>query len=949
MKSWQRLVWIGIIAGLICASILPLTRVEAGFPRQAADPDQRAKALLTRMTPEEKVGQLFLITFRGRDVTSKDAKILDLIKNRNVGGVILRAANDNFTGPQGTLDEVYRMTSALQKARSDASKTVVRNLFGFTYTPQYIPLFIGVSQQGDLYPNDQILSGLTPLPSAMAQGATWDTKQAERVGNTLGNELSSLGINLLIGPSLDVSQGEMSENDLGVQTFGGDPYWVGMMGQAFITGVHHGSGGQIAVIPHSFPGAGAADRSPQDEVATVRKTNEQLKNEDLTPFKEVTGNAASTTAMADGLLLANIRYQGLQGAIRTNTRPLIFDTAAVDQLLAVPELARWRQGGGLLVSDDLGSQAIRKFYDSAGQVFDPRQVARSALLGGSDILYADNFTALGDPDSYTTLTRVLDFLVQKYREDPAFAQRVDLSVLRILTLKAQLYVDFSLNSVVPNSIGLVGIGQSPQISLEMARQAVTLVQPAQSEFNQVLPRPPELNERILIFTDMINFHQCSQCPSQAVLAVDALQNVALRLYGPRAGGQIAGTNLASYSFLDLKYFLDSSKDKIPANLEDNLKLADWIWVAVLDNNPARPESQAFRQLLSARPDLLRNKKVVVFAFNAPYYLDSTDLSKISVYYALYSKTAPFVEVAVRILFQELTPGGNLPVSVSGSGYNLRTVLSPDPAQVISLEVDQPSSVSIPTINPNPKSVGTPSATPTLLPTVKVGDTLPLRTGVILDHNRNPVPNGTPVRFIFTPAGAEIGVVQQINSVTVDGIARTAYRIQSVGSLEIRVVSERAETSKLLRVNISTSGAVAITAVMPTLLPPIATLTPTPTSTPTLTPTATPTPTPPPPVKAGTSDWVLSLLIAWGAGAVFFWLGRMTGSLRWAVRWGLLAITGGLLAYSYIAAGLPGGSELLEAVGKPSLLWMTLLGALSGWLIGYVWKLRWERENPQLKK
>ena len=77
VKSWQRLVWIGILAGLICASLLPLTRVEAGFPRQVTDPDQRARALLSRLTPEEKVGQLFLITFRGRDVTSKDAKILD--------------------------------------------------------------------------------------------------------------------------------------------------------------------------------------------------------------------------------------------------------------------------------------------------------------------------------------------------------------------------------------------------------------------------------------------------------------------------------------------------------------------------------------------------------------------------------------------------------------------------------------------------------------------------------------------------------------------------------------------------------------------------------------------------------------------------------------------------------------------------------------------------------
>lgn len=948
MKSWQRLVWIGIIAVWLCASLLPLSGVEAGVSGQVVDPPARAKALLARMTAEEKVGQLFLVTFRGRDVTSKDAKILDLIKNRSIGGVMLRSSNDNFTGPTGTLDEVYRLTSVLQKARSDASQSIIRNSFGFAYTPQYIPLFIGVSQQGDQYPTDQILSGLTPLPSNMALGATWDVKQAEHAGGILGDELSTLGINLLIGPSLDVSQREVSGNDLGVQSFGGDPYWVGIMGQAFITGVHHGSGGQIAVIPQSFPGAGAADRSPEDEVATVRKTGDTLKAEDLVPFKAVTGNAPSPAGMADGLLLANVRYQGLQGTVRSSTRPLSFDTAALEQLLAVPELARWRQGGGIFVSDDLGSQALRRFYESNGQGYDPRQVARNAILGGSDVLYADNLTALGDPDSYTTLVKVLDFMVQKYREDPAFAQRVDLSVQRILTLKAQLYGDFSLSAVTPNIAGLTMVGQPLQVSFDMARQAATLIQPPQSELNQVLPRPPSLYERILIFTDLISYRQCSQCSTQPELAVDALQNAALRLYGPRAGGQIAGPNLSSYSFLDLKYYLDGSKDKTPVTLEDNLKLADWIWVAVLDNNPARPESQAFRQLLSSRPDLIRNKKVVVFAFNAPYFFDSTDLSKVSAYYALYSKTAPFVEVAVRILFQELNPGGALPVSVPGAGYNLRTVLSPDPNQVISLEVDQSAGPRGPTAltTITPKSAGTPSPTPTLLPTVKVGDTLPLRTGVILDHNRNPVPDGTPVRFIFTPAGAENGVVQQISTVTVAGIARTAYRIQSGGSLEIRVVSEPAETSKLLRVNISPSGAVAITAVVPTSPPPTATLTPTPSSTPTYTPTATPTPTPNPPVKAGTSDWLVSLIVAWGAGAAFFWFGRMTGSLRWAVRWGLLAVSGGLLAYSYVAAGLPGGSSLLESMGSSILFWLTLLGALCGWLVGLVWRRRWEKENQQ---
>ena len=46
----------------------------------------------------------------------------------------------------------------------------------------YVPLFVGISQEGDGAPHDQILSGLTPLPNAMAIGATWKTEMAQQVG-----------------------------------------------------------------------------------------------------------------------------------------------------------------------------------------------------------------------------------------------------------------------------------------------------------------------------------------------------------------------------------------------------------------------------------------------------------------------------------------------------------------------------------------------------------------------------------------------------------------------------------------------------------------------------------------------------------------------------------------------------------------------------------------------
>ena len=50
-------------------------------------------------------------------------------------------------------------------------------------------------------------------------------------------------------------------------------------------------------------------------------------------------------------------------------------------------------------------------------------------------------------------------------------------------------------------------------------------------------------------------------------------------------------------------------------------------------------------------------RLVVMAFNAPYYLDTTEISKLSLYLGAYSKVEPFVEAAVRAVFGELVPSG----------------------------------------------------------------------------------------------------------------------------------------------------------------------------------------------------------------------------------------------------------------------------------------------------
>lgn len=906
---------------------------------QNSSPEEKAKILLDKLTPEEKVGQLFLITFKGRDVGS-NSQIYDLIVNRHIGGVLLSNQNDNFSAPETTVNDAYQLNVDLQTAKWNASQTTMKDpVTKNDFVPTYIPLYIAISQEGDLYPNDQIINGTTALPNLMAIGATWDPKYAEQVGQILGSELSALGFNMSFSPALDVSDVlNLEGDDLGTRTFGGDPYWVGEMGKSYIKGIHTGSGGRMVVISKHFPGRGSADRPPESEVATVRKSLEQLKQIELAPFFSVTGNATTKEESTDGLLISHIRYQGFQGNIRATTKPVSLDQTALDLLMGLSQFSTWRKDGGLMVSDDLGSQGIRRFYDPLGTSFDIRQVSRNAILAGNDLLFIDNFLSTGDPDKYTSIVRTLEFFSQKYREDSSFAKRVDASVERLLTSKYKIYPDFTQENVLPTAEGLNNIGKSGQVTLEIAQKAASLISPDAVELNSVLPNPPKLQEKIVFFTDVIPEKQCSKCAEQTVLNVNALQSAVMKLYGPQAGAQVFNYRLSSYSFLDLSNYLDNNKSDLP-KLEEDLSGANWVVFSILNLSADRPESQALKRLLSERVEILRNKNVIVFAFDAPYYLDSTDISKLTAYYVLYSKTQEFIDLAARILFQEYVPGGDSsPVSVAGIGYDLIAATAPDPKQVIPLYLDTSLISAFP-------SGGPPEGTmePTPVPTFKIGDTLPLITGVIYDQNLHPVPDGTVVKFIFT-SGGESGTVQQVETVTTQGVARSSFRIQNPGLLEIRVVSDPATASDILRLDVPADEAVAVTAIAPT---PIITETPTPTAT-HVTPTITPTPTPvvEKPERAAEVDWLFCMMLAWLDCYLVYLIGRKKISVRWGVRWGLTTLLGGVFAYLYTISGLLGSGALINSIGLGGKLLGVLMGNLLGWGSGWWW---WSRAVQKPRK
>jgi len=917
-------VWILVLV-LSSSLFYPVLRKSA-VQAQTATPPANVRLLLKDLSPEERVGQLFLVTFTGTDV-SPDSQIYDLVTSHHIGGVVLSAANDNFSAAPDTVSETYRLTSSLQNVEWESSFVpLIDPSTGSQSRRDYIPLFIGISQGGGGYPYDQIISGLTPLPNQMAIGATWQPDLARQTGVVLGKELSSLGFNLFLGPSLDVLEvpNPTGKGDLGTRVFGGDPFWVGEMGRAYIEGIHSGSNGRMAVISKHFPGRGGSDRLPEEEIATVRKSLEQLKQIELAPFFAVTGNAPTTSATTDGLIVSHIRYQGFQGNIRATTRPVSFDAQALDQILNLSPFVTWRASGGLMVSDDLGSQAVREFYAPGGKNFSARLTARDAFLAGNDLLYLGNIVSSDAPDSYTTVLSALEFFAQKYREDPAFAQRVDDSVARILGLKFRVYNYFSIGNTVPGEEGLASIGGSQQVMFDIARNSATLVDPEPQDLQIVLPSPPNLADRLIFLTDTRLVKQCSFCPEKPVMAVDEFQQAVLRSYGPGAGGQVTSSHLSSYSFLDLLNLMDNNDGQL---LESDLGGADWIIISLLDSSENQP--QVIRRFLSEWQDLLRNKRVILFAFSAPYYLDATDISKLEAYFGMYSITPASVEVAARLLYQELTPLGMPPVSVSGIGYDLISVTTPDPNQIITLYLDLPPA-------PTPTdSIGmTITPEPTAIPLFRVGDAISVRTGIIIDHNGYPVPDGTVVKFSLVLSGEGGGTLQQIESFTSQGVAHASFRLEKPGLIEISTSSDPATISEIIQLDVSSGEAVAVTVIVPV-----------PTETLSLTEAISPTP-------AEASDftlianghprfggWLLVMIFLGGGTWLAYWVGSRLQSHRWGIRWALCALLGGLVTYNYLALGLPGGITWVKQTGVFGVISLTIVGELVGWGCAWLWAKR----------
>jgi len=140
-------------------------------------------------------------------------------------------------------------------------------------------LLVALDHEGG--PVFRMAGRLTPLPSAMALGASNDLSMVECIAKIAGEELKALGFNLNFAPVADLNTNPMNPV-IGIRSFGDDPNRVASMVSRYVSAIQ--STGVMATAKH-FPGHGDTSVDSHLDLPVVDVDLNLLLSRELIPFK----------------------------------------------------------------------------------------------------------------------------------------------------------------------------------------------------------------------------------------------------------------------------------------------------------------------------------------------------------------------------------------------------------------------------------------------------------------------------------------------------------------------------------------------------------------------------------------------------------------------------------------------------------------------------------------
>ena len=376
------------------------------FKSNSGGDSEAIKAIIDKMTLEQKVAQLFVVspeTLTGVDsVQYAGDMTYQALQDYPVGGIVFAKDNIDSSSQFGTMtdnlqsysEEISGLPLFLAAAEEGGSASVLGNNDNLDeyYENSY-------SDDGSDYSSSSANSVHSGAPSMSEIGRKDDSTNAYEAGKSIGSLMSAYGLNLDLAPVADVLSG--NSTGIGDRTFGTDVQTVSDMALEVIRGIQEED---VNAAMKYFPGYGAAS-SNMSGFPVINSSLDELKKKEFLPY---------SNAIAQGMdfvMVGHISVPNVTGD----------DTPASLSEKMISEVLRKDLGfKGIVMTDYLNDKTIVKNYGAA-------DAAVKAIQAGADLLL--------EPDD---LEAAYEGVLKAVKKGDITEDRLDESIYRILRVKLSM-------------------------------------------------------------------------------------------------------------------------------------------------------------------------------------------------------------------------------------------------------------------------------------------------------------------------------------------------------------------------------------------------------------------------------------------------------------------------------------------------------------------------------
>lgn len=335
--------------------------------------------IVSRMSLEHRVAQMFMVTLHGEVMTEVGAQFL---REWQPGAISLFGAN--ITIPEA----VTELTNNFQQTITGAGG---------------VPLLTAIDQEGGVVARLTEANGFTVFPAPVLLTAAGN-QMSFRVGAAVAQELSAVGINMNLAPVADLETNR--ENPIIYRrSFGNDPELSGAAIAQFVRGTQ--SLNVLATAKH-FPGHGETREDSHGVLPILDLSRERLDSVELVPFERAMDAGVAV------VLVAHISYPALDP---TPNMPASLSHSIVTGLLR-EELGY----DGLIMTDAMDMNSVDLTYNLYDAVV-------MAVQAGADIV------TMGPSNDISVAAQAMQRIVDEVRAGSISEERINESVRRILATK----------------------------------------------------------------------------------------------------------------------------------------------------------------------------------------------------------------------------------------------------------------------------------------------------------------------------------------------------------------------------------------------------------------------------------------------------------------------------------------------------------------------------------